>query len=129
MHVFYVCTLCGGYLPTFSRLLHNILWLLYHTHTHTHTQPFGTILDLVPLAESVVKLKAVCMVCFKDAAFTKRLGSEKEIEVIGGADKYMAVCRTCHNMPDRKALTRSEHTPPRGGGDITLGRQLFPDDH
>ena len=130
MHVFYVCTLCGGIsLPS---LLHNINFYGYyttHTHTHTHTQPFGTILDLVPLAESVVKLKAVCMVCFKDAAFTKRLGSEKEIEVIGGADKYMAVCRTCHNMPDRKALTRSEHTPTRGGGDITLGRQLFPDDH
>jgi thymidine kinase len=93
------------------------------------TQPFGTILDLVPLAESVVKLKAVCMLCFKDAAFTKRLGSEKEIEVIGGTDKYMAVCRTCYTMPDRKALVRSEHTPTRGGGDTTLGRQLFPDDH
>ena len=126
-----MCFMCAHYVEVISlpSLVSYIifLWLLYHTHTHT--QPFGTILDLVPLAESVVKLKAVCMVCFKDAAFTKRLGSEKEIEVIGGADKYMAVCRTCHNMPDRKALTRSEHTPTRGGGDITLGRQLFPDDH
>ena len=56
-----------------------------HTHTpshpltHTYTQPFGTILDLVPKAESVIKLKAVCMVCFKDAAFTKRLGSETQV--------------------------------------------------
>ena len=49
------------------------------THTHTHAQPFGSILDLVPKAESVIKLKAVCMVCFKDAAFTKRLGSETEV--------------------------------------------------
>ena len=85
-------------------------------------------MHLVPLAESVVKLKAVCMVCFKDAAFTKRLGSEKEIEVIGGVDKYMAVCRTCYSIPERAALVKSEHTPIRGG-DITLGRQLFPDDH
>lgn len=82
----------------------------------------------MPLAESVVKLKAVCMVCFKDAAFTKRLGSEKEIEVIGGVDKYMAVCRTCYDIPERSALIKSEHTPVRGG-DITLGRQLFPEDH
>ena len=75
-----------------------------------------------------MKLKAVCMVCFKDAAFTKRLGSEKAIELIGGTDKYMAVCRTCYDMPDRSAVLRSEGTPIRGG-DITLGRQLFPDEH
>ena len=127
-----MCFMCAHYVEVISLpslVSYIIFYGYYTTHTHTHTQPFGTILDLVPLAESVVKLKAVCMVCFKDAAFTKRLGSEKEIEVIGGADKYMAVCRTCHNMPDRKALTRSEHTPTRGGGDITLGRQLFPDDH
>ena len=37
------------------------------------------MLNLIPLAESVVKLKAVCMVCFNDAAFTKRLGAEKEV--------------------------------------------------
>ena len=43
-------------------------------------KPFGPILDLVPLAESVIKLKAVCMVCFNDAAFTKRLGTETEVQ-------------------------------------------------
>ncbi|KAJ9578973.1 hypothetical protein L9F63_024919 [Diploptera punctata] len=58
---------------------------------------FGTILNLVPLAESVVKLSAVCMICFKDAAYTKRIDHESyKLEVIGGADKYMAVCRICH---------------------------------
>ncbi|CAG06017.1 unnamed protein product, partial [Tetraodon nigroviridis] len=57
---------------------------------------FGNILNLVPLAESVVKLNAVCMQCFKEAAYTKRIGAEKEVEVIGGADKYQAVCRKCH---------------------------------
>ncbi|KAM9296769.1 thymidine kinase, cytosolic [Gastrophryne carolinensis] len=58
---------------------------------------FGDILNLVPLAESVVKLNAVCMECYRyrEAAYTKRLGSEKEVEVIGGADKYHSVCRSC----------------------------------
>ena len=56
---------------------------------------FNKILELVPLAESVVKLNAVCMKCYQIASFTKRLGPEKEIEIIGGQDKYMAVCRTC----------------------------------
>jgi hypothetical protein len=36
------------------------------------------------------------MNCFQDAAFSKRIGSETQVEVIGGADKYMAVCRECY---------------------------------
>ncbi|CAI9538964.1 unnamed protein product [Staurois parvus] len=56
----------------------------------------GDILSLVPLAESVVKLNAVCMECYREASYTKRLGAEKEVEVIGGADKYHSVCRLCH---------------------------------
>lgn len=107
------------------------------------------------MAESVIKLKAVCMVCFKDAAFTKRLGSETEVcppsllplsasppslplpqvEVIGGTDKYMAVCRTCYGLPEKPHLLPtspipstspdSTHTPPSRGGELTHGRQLL----
>jgi thymidine kinase len=58
-------------------------------------EPFGTILGLLPLAESVTKLNAVCQYCNKEAAFTKRLGSETEIEIIGGSESYVAVCRHC----------------------------------
>jgi len=60
-------------------------------------KPFGDILSLIPLAEEVTKLKAVCMNCFEEAAFSKRITSDDEgkVEVIGGADKYMAVCRAC----------------------------------
>lgn len=60
-------------------------------------RPFGHVLELIPLAEDVVKLKAVCMSCQGDAAFSKRLGSEMEVELIGGADKYVAVCRSCYH--------------------------------
>lgn len=42
---------------------------------------FGKILQLVPLAESVVKLNAVCMSCFNDASFTKRISNEKEVSI------------------------------------------------
>ncbi|XP_050175095.1 thymidine kinase, cytosolic isoform X1 [Myiozetetes cayanensis] len=44
---------------------------------------FGSILNLVPLAESVVKLNAVCMECFREASYTKRLGAEREVSSLG----------------------------------------------
>jgi thymidine kinase len=47
-------------------------------------------------ADSIEKLNAVCMGCGKDAPFSYRLTSDTEVEVIGGAEKYMAVCRTCY---------------------------------
>ena len=37
---------------------------------------FGSILELVPLAENVMKLNAVCMHCYGEAAFTKRLSHD-----------------------------------------------------
>lgn len=46
-------------------------------------QAFGSILNLVPLAESVVKLNAVCMECFREASYTKRLGAEREVSALG----------------------------------------------
>ena len=46
---------------------------------------FPNILKLLPLSESVIKLMAVCMVCYREAAFTKRIGSETEASVVGGS--------------------------------------------
>ncbi|XP_062581001.1 thymidine kinase, cytosolic-like isoform X2 [Saccostrea cucullata] len=60
---------------------------------------FGNILNLVPLAESVIKLTAVCMRCNSEGSFTKRTGSETAVEVIGGAEMYLAVCRMCFKSP------------------------------
>ncbi|NWS76161.1 KITH protein, partial [Crotophaga sulcirostris] len=74
---------------------------------------FGSILNLVPLAESVVKLNAVCMECYRDASYTKRLGAEREIEVIGGADKYHSVCRACYfrKRPQQPGSENKENIP------------------
>jgi len=60
---------------------------------------FASILELVPLAEHVIKLTAVCMNCFGEGSYTKRISADKEVEVIGGADKYMATCRSCFFAP------------------------------
>jgi thymidine kinase len=55
---------------------------------------FGEILDIIPLANTVSKLNALCFEC-KDgtlAPYSRRLvDTPSQIEV-GGADKYVAVC-------------------------------------
>ncbi|KAK2714870.1 hypothetical protein QYM36_009162 [Artemia franciscana] len=74
-------------------------------------QGFGDILNLVPLAESVVKLNAVCMHCYGEASFTKRKGAQTELEVIGGSDIYMAVCRSCYHAPPTPPKQPIKRTP------------------
>ncbi|GKV18388.1 hypothetical protein SLEP1_g28783 [Rubroshorea leprosula] len=54
---------------------------------------FGSVLEVVPLADTVTKLTARCELCGKKAFFTFRKTQEKETELIGGADVYMPVCR------------------------------------
>jgi thymidine kinase len=58
-------------------------------------KPFGHVLDLIPLAENVVKLSAVCLMCHSNGSFTRRLGTETQVELIGGAETYTSVCRKC----------------------------------
>ncbi len=61
-------------------------------------QPFGSILDLVPLAEKLCKLTSVCAVCGGDASFSKRIVSACQVELIGGEESYMPVCRKCFKL-------------------------------
>ncbi|OWA50661.1 Thymidine kinase, cytosolic [Hypsibius exemplaris] len=61
-------------------------------------EEFGSIVKLVPRAESIIKLSAVCIVCSEDAAYTRRLDiTTTTVELIGGSEKYMAVCRECYH--------------------------------
>ncbi|KAI5054904.1 hypothetical protein GOP47_0030049 [Adiantum capillus-veneris] len=54
---------------------------------------FGSVLDLVPLADSIIKLSSNCELCGKPASFTFRKTDDSNKEVIGGTDIYMPVCR------------------------------------
>lgn len=65
-------------------------------------RPFGQVCDLVPLCESVKKQNGVCMVCRRqDSAFTRRLGENADIVIIGAREAYRSVCRRCY-AADRK---------------------------
>ena len=73
---------------------------MYDFGFNSNFQPFKHIMSLIPLSEKVCKLDAVCQGCGGNASFSKRLGNETAVKVIGKEDKYMAVCRTCYQKPD-----------------------------
>ena len=74
-------------------------------------KPFNDVLSLVPIAEDVTKLSAVCNACGCDASFTKRVGSSDEtVELIGGEGMYVATCRGCHDLPASSFSQRGTNT-------------------
>ncbi|GAB2285210.1 Thymidine kinase a [Dionaea muscipula] len=54
---------------------------------------FGSVLDVIPIADSVTKLTARCELCGKRAFFTLRKTDDVQTELVAGADVYMPVCR------------------------------------
>jgi len=73
-------------------------------------EPFGTMPELLAIADEVVKLRAVCMRC-KDPRVTATLPQRlidgrpapydsPEI-LVGGSDTYEARCLNCHEVPGR----------------------------
>jgi thymidine kinase len=60
---------------------------------------FGQILDCIPMADTVEMLKALCRRCANgnEASFTHRLAGPPDQQIlIGGADRYEALCRPCY---------------------------------
>jgi thymidine kinase len=59
---------------------------------------FGKVLDLITICDNVIRLHAYCSECaknkiFRTAIYSKRIVKIKKITAIGGADKYIPVCR------------------------------------
>ena len=65
-------------------------------------RPFGQILDCIPLADTVTKLKAFCKMCGDgtEAIFSlcRRHQEKTEHVLVGGAETYEAVCRKHYLM-------------------------------
>jgi thymidine kinase len=61
-------------------------------------QPFGQLLQCIPLADEITKLKALCAVCRDGtpAIFTYRRSIVESQIHIGGADEYSPLCRACY---------------------------------
>ena len=65
-------------------------------------KPFGQIPMLVPLADEVTKLNAICMECGEDAPFTHRIVKSKEVELVGWKEFYKPLCRSCYLKHSKK---------------------------
>ena len=60
-------------------------------------KPFGQILDLIPICDSVQKLQSFCAKC-KDgtlALFSHRIVNDNSQILIGSAEQYVPLCRKC----------------------------------
>ena len=67
----------------------------YHQHPSVKelAMPWMQVLDLIPVSDSVTKVKADCAYCGQPALFSLRIAADQRQEVVGGADKYAPVCR------------------------------------
>lgn len=61
-------------------------------------QPIGPMPQLLAIADSVIKLTAVCAGCCSDTAtVTHRRTPQTEQVVLGAAEMYAPMCRVCYN--------------------------------
>ena len=79
--------------------------ILAGTDTDFRGEPFGSMGELMAVAEMVDKLQAICVVCGDPACRNQRLldGKPARYEsptiMVGGRESYEARCRHCHKVP------------------------------
>ncbi len=59
-------------------------------------QPFGPMSTLCAIADSVDKIHAICIECGSWASYSYRLVSGQEQVMLGEANEYRPLCRTCY---------------------------------
>lgn len=67
-------------------------------------EPFPPMPMLMAVADTVTKLRAVCVVCGNPASRTQRLIANTEAIVVGEKDIYEARCRSCFEPVAEPAL-------------------------
>ena len=69
---------------------------------------YPNVLALIPLAERVCKLTAVCGGCCGEASFTKKIS----VNLSDETDNYMPVCRDCFKLPIEDAAGPNKPLTP-----------------
>lgn len=76
-------------------------------------EPFGIVPTLMAIADSVLKLKAICVSCGKDAHHTQRIVNGKPAKyddpviLVGAKEYYEARCRDCFEIDKHPQLIMS----------------------
>lgn len=77
-------------------------------------EPFGIVPQLMALADEVVKLRAICVVCGKDANISQRLingepaSYDDSTILVGGTECYEPRCRNCYKIKPCKVDQHEE---------------------
>lgn len=87
-------------------------------------EPFGPMPALMAAADEVVKLRAICARCGRDAARSQRLidghpaPATAPTILVGAEESYEARCRHCHEVPQELfqewLFGAQAHPPPSG---------------
>jgi thymidine kinase len=73
-------------------------------------EPFGPMPPLMAQAEKVDKLRAICVVCGREASRTQRLIDNQPasyndpVILVGAKEVYEARCRHCHQVPQKRRV-------------------------
>ncbi len=60
-------------------------------------KPFGSIPEIMSIAEYVTKVHAICVNCGELANYSHRLTNNEDLIELGEKEKYEALCRICYN--------------------------------
>ena len=60
--------------------------------------PFGSIPQLMAIAEYVTKVHAICISCGNLAQFSQRIVDDTDLVLLGAVDSYKPLCRSCFNI-------------------------------
>lgn len=71
-------------------------------------RPFGVTPGLLSIADDITKLKAVCLLCKSDAAFSFRKENNNNLNFLGDSE-YEARCRKCHILGENNKLKISKN--------------------
>ncbi|WP_322912443.1 thymidine kinase [Mycoplasmopsis felis] len=71
-------------------------------------RPFGVTPGLLAIADDITKLKAVCLLCKSDAAFSFRKENNNDLNFLGDSE-YEARCRKCHILGENNKLKISKN--------------------
>jgi thymidine kinase len=77
--------------------------LLVGLDADSDRQPFGELLNCIPLASKITKLTGECYICKNPSTSTFRVIQSNERVLIGGSESYIPVCNSCFEESRRNA--------------------------